>query len=64
MWSNEADFGVTQQKTEKGRLRVPSLQEQEPDLAGAHTVRSQTTLPGVGIYEYCGQDVHQAFWGF
>ncbi len=42
---------------------MPALQEQDEDLAGAHSVRGETALPRAGIDEHCCTDVHQEIWG-
>ena len=37
---------------------MPAVQEQDEDLASAHSICSQIALPGVGLNEHCGADVH------
>lgn len=42
---------------------MQALQEQDEDLAGAHSLRDEAALPGVGVDEYRGENVHQQIWG-
>lgn len=41
---------------------MPTLQEQDEDLAGAYSLCGQAALPRAGIDEHRGQDVHEAIW--
>lgn len=38
---------------------MQALQEQDKDLAGAHSIRDEAPLPGVGIDEHCRENVHE-----
>lgn len=42
---------------------MQALQEQDKDLAGAHSLRDETALPGVGIDEHRRENVHQQVGG-
>lgn len=41
---------------------MPSVQEQEQDLAGAYPVCCQAALPRAGVDEHRSADVHQTVW--
>lgn len=41
---------------------MPTLQEQDEDLAGAYSLCGQAALPRAGINEHRGQDVYEAIW--
>lgn len=47
------------QETEEGIVRMPTVQQQAPDLASAHPVRGQASLPRAGLDEHYRSDVHQ-----
>lgn len=41
---------------------MPTLQEQDEDLAGAYSLCGQAALPGAHVDEHCGQDVYETIW--
>jgi len=42
---------------------VQALQEQDQDLTGAYSLCDEAALPGVGVDEYRGKNVHQQIGG-
>lgn len=42
---------------------MQALQEQDQDLTGAYSLCNEAALPGVGVDEYRGKNVHQQIWG-
>jgi hypothetical protein len=47
------------QETEEEHFRMQELQQQEQDITGAHSIRSQAAIPGTSRDEYCNKTVHQ-----
>ena len=41
---------------------MPAVQEQDQDIASAHTVRGEVAVPRVGLNEHCSKDVHEEIW--
>lgn len=51
------------QEPEAEFVRVPALQEQDQDFAGAHSVRGEAALSRAGIDEHCRTNVHDTLGG-
>lgn len=38
---------------------MSALQKQDQDLPDPYSLRGEVAIPGVGLYEYCGKNVHE-----
>ena len=54
--SDEADL---LQEPQEELVYMSTLQEQNQDLSGPHSVCGQAPIPGVGIHEYCSKDIYE-----